>query len=232
MILYNKMNKETDKEYGYRILKDNIMNLNLKPGQLLSETELSKTLNLSRTPIREILNRLKIEHLIEVKSQVGTYVSLIDKDLIKEAVFMRYTLEKEMLSQSCENISKDILIELEKNIFAQKLIADKSECDIEFHKLDLEFHQLLFYAANKSNIWNSIQKISTHYNRMRLLSEMKAEKNIVITQHEKYLEIIKNNKLETIDKTIKEHIIEPMNLWNNLIESYGEIQDYFLDKKI
>ena len=69
MILYEKKEKESRKEYAYRILKENIMSLELKPGELLSEVELSEKLNISRTPIREVLMRLKNEHLIEVKPQ-------------------------------------------------------------------------------------------------------------------------------------------------------------------
>ena len=74
MIFYEKKHKETGKEYAYRVLKDNIMSLELKPGELLSESELSEKLNISRTPIREVIMRLKGEHLIEVKPQAGTYV--------------------------------------------------------------------------------------------------------------------------------------------------------------
>lgn len=235
MILYSKMHKETNKEYGYRVLKGNIMNLTLKPGELISETELSKEFNLSRTPIREILNRLKSEHLIEVKAQVGTYVSQIDKSLIEEAVFMRYTLEREILFEAAKNISPEILMELEKNLFAQKLIVNKKDCDVEFHKLDTQFHQLLFEGVNKLNVWGSVQKISTHYNRMRLLSEMNTEKNIMVEQHEKYLEIIKknDNKIENdVDGIITKHIINPMIRWEDMIENYQEIESYFKIKKM
>ena len=96
--LYEKKHKETGKDYAYRVLKDNIMSIQLKPGDLLSESDLSQKLNISRTPIREVLMKLKAEHLIEVKPQSGTYISLIDWNLIEEAIFMRYTLEKEVLA--------------------------------------------------------------------------------------------------------------------------------------
>ena len=125
MILYEKLEKETCKEYVYRVLKDNIMSLELSPGEILSESDLSKKLNVSRTPIREVLIKLKAEKLIEVKPQAGTYVSQIDWNLIEEAIFIRYNLEKEALKEACENFSEDTLIEMEKCLFAQKLVAQK-----------------------------------------------------------------------------------------------------------
>ena len=108
MIFYEKKHKEHGKEYAYRVLKDNIMSLELKPGELLSESDLSEKLNISRTPIREVIMRLKGEHLIEVKPQAGTYVSLIDKEIIEEAIFMRSLLEKEVLNLNAfKNPSKE-----------------------------------------------------------------------------------------------------------------------------
>ena len=55
-------------------------------------------LNISRTPIREVMAKLKEEYLVEVLPQVGTYVSKIKSQLIEEAAFMRFTLEKEVFN--------------------------------------------------------------------------------------------------------------------------------------
>ena len=218
MILYEKKEKENGKDYAYRVLKDNIMTLNLKPGELLSEADLSEKLGISRTPIREVLMRLKNEHLIEVKPQTGTYISLIDSNMIEQAVFMRYTLEKEVLKELCNGISDDILMELEKNLFAQKLVANKVDSAIEFHELDQEFHELLFKGANKGDIWNSILNISTHYNRMRLLIELRADKKKNIKDHEYYLNAIKNKSPEGIDELITSHIKKSTQDWLKIAE--------------
>ena len=226
MILYEKKEKENGKDYAYRVLKDNIMTLNLKPGELLSEADLSEKLGISRTPIREVLIRLKNEHLIEVKPQTGTYISLIDANLIEEAMFMRYTLEKEVLKTVSNNINDNLLIELEKNLFAQKLIANRDDSAIEFHKLDKKFHELLFEGSNKKNIWNSILNISTHYNRMRLLFEMQANKDEIINQHEEYLNVIKNKSLDDIDKIVTYHIKGRAKEWLNYTEEHKLFQ-YF-----
>ncbi|MGL4913892.1 MAG: GntR family transcriptional regulator [Romboutsia sp.] len=226
MILYEKKYKETGKAYAYRVLKSNIMCLALKPGELLSESDLSEKLSISRTPIREVLMKLKNEHLIEVKPQSGTYVSLIDKNLISEAIFMRSILEKEVLKQACEEFPEELFMELEKNLFAQKLMVDKEGKEIEFHDLDKKFHKLIFLGCNKINIWDSIMNLSTHYNRMRLLSEMKTDRNQIIKQHEDMLTIIKNKKLDKIDEYIYYHIMSPSNEWEDLIFKNDELKLY------
>ena len=228
MILYDKLDKENGKDYVYRVLKDNIMCLELKPGELLSESDLAKKLNVSRTPIREVLIKLKAEKLIEVKPQAGTYVSLIDWNLIEEAIFIRYNLEKEALKEACGNFSDDILMEMEKCLFAQKLIAQKGDNLLEFHNLDKEYHRLLFVGINKSNVWESICNISTHYNRMRLLAEMKLNKEFLVDQHITYLDIIKNKDSNIIDDVVSHHIKEPVGQWKKLIKEESEISKYIV----
>lgn len=228
MILYDKLDKETGKDYVYRVLKDNIMCLELKPGELLSESDLAKKLNVSRTPIREVLIRLKAEKLIEVKPQAGTYVSLIDWNLIEEAIFIRYNLEKEALREACESFSEDILMEMEKCLFAQKLVAQKGNNLLEFHNLDKEYHRLLFVGINKSNVWESICNISTHYNRMRLLAEMKLNKEFIVDQHVTYLGIIRNKDSKIIDNIVEKHIKDPVKQWAKLIKENPEMCKYIV----
>ncbi|EKY27748.1 GntR family transcriptional regulator [Clostridium celatum] len=228
MILYDKLDKETGKDYVYRVLKDNIMCLELKPGELLSESELAKRLNVSRTPIREVLIKLKAEKLIEVKPQAGTYVSLIDWNLIEEAIFIRYNLEKEALKEACEKFSEDTLMEMEKCLFAQKLVAQKGDNLLEFHNLDKEFHKLLFKGINKVNVWESICNISTHYNRMRLLAELKLNKEFLVDQHITYLDIIKNKDINHIEEVVSHHIKEPVEQWKKLIKENSEIAKYIV----
>ena len=229
MILYDKLEKETNKEYVYRVLKDNIMSLELKPGDILSESDLANKLNVSRTPIREVLIKLKSENLIEVKPQAGTYVSLIDWNLIEEAVFVRYNLEKEALKEACINFSEDTLIEMEKCLFAQKLIIEKENNLLEFHNLDKEYHRLLFVGINKANVWDVISNISTHYNRLRLLAEKNTHKGFIVEQHITYLDIIKNKNYEMIEEITSKHIKAPGEKLRKLINESPEARKYIIN---
>jgi DNA-binding FadR family transcriptional regulator len=69
-------------------------------------------------------------------------------------------------------------------------------------------------------------KISTHYNRMRLLSETKIDKYQIINQHEEMISIIKNRQLDKIDEYIEKHIVTPTNEWNKIIDDNEEIRRY------
>lgn len=222
-----KLRGETAKEYAYRVLKGNIMSLELKPGQNINESELSQKLNISRTPIREILMRLKEEHLIEVKPQIGTYVSLLDRQLIEEAFFMRYFLEKEVLKQVCSDFPENKLIELEKNLMSQKCIIGKQNKELDFHNLDIEFHGIIFSGANLEEVWKGILKISTHYNRLRLLSEIKYSNKVLIEQHEQFFYAIKNKDIRAIEVLIEEHFKKPKKGWESIFSDDSEYKHYF-----
>lgn len=227
MNLLSKLKGETGKEYAYRVLKDNIMSLELKPGQYLSETELASKLEISRTPIREILMKLKEEHLIDVKPQIGTYVSLIDKSLIEEAYFMRFVLEKEVLKLACSNFPESKLFELEKNLLSQKSVYGKGHHEILFHHLDNQFHEVIYSGVKMDEVWNGILKISTHYNRVRLLSEIKASNMQVIEQHEQIVNIIKKSDSTPISNIIDLHLKAPKDFLYDSIYADPQFKDYF-----
>ncbi|MBD7910768.1 MULTISPECIES: GntR family transcriptional regulator [Clostridium] len=227
MVLYDKFEKESGKDYAYRVLRENIMSLELNPGELLSEIELSEKLGISRTPIREVLMKLKSEHLIEVKPQSGTYVSLIDLDLVQEARFMRFTLEEKVLKLACENFSEELFVELEKNLYAQQIIADMDGGEKEFHKLDNHFHELFFLGVNKENVWKSILNISTHYNRMRILSQAEDSKRDVVEQHREFIEVIKNKNIDRVESLISEHMRYTKNSWEHLLKEDNESHNFF-----
>lgn len=227
MQLYERFKDESTKDYAYRVLKRNIMSLDLKPGDVLSEKDIADELGLSRTPIREVVMKLKEDHLLEVIPQKGTYVSLIDIDLMNEGTFMRVVLETEILKLACENFPEEYIDKLEMNVFAQKLACKKEDAKIEMHRLDQEFHEIIFSAINKKNIWESIQKLSSQYNRVRVLSELSKGTEHIVVEHEKILDIIKNRRFSAVDEIIETHIKKPTKNWYKLYEDGSSLKSYF-----
>lgn len=70
-------------------MRDRICLLEYAPGSLLREADLAAEFGVSRTPIREVLQRLALEDLVESKNGVGTIVTELDYRKIKDVYEMR-----------------------------------------------------------------------------------------------------------------------------------------------
>lgn len=110
MYINHKQRSSTTSNQVYEELKSQILNLQLAPGTSISEKEMSEKFNVSRTPVRESFLRLSREGLLNVFPQRGTFVSLIDLNLVEEARFMREHLERAVIRLACETFPQDKLI--------------------------------------------------------------------------------------------------------------------------
>ena len=218
---------ENNKEFSYRVIKEGIMSLELRPGQEISEIELAEALQISRTPIREVMTKLREENLVKVIPQVGTYVSKIKLKLIEEAAFMRFTLEKEVLKLSCETFPQDKLLELKKNVAIQEVLLHQEGMEMDFHKLDTDFHLIIFKGNKKENVWEAIKRLGTHYNRIRVLSEIENRFELAIAQHKQIITIIENKQIDLVEKVMAEHIMEPIKQWEKLYSIDSPYINYF-----
>ena len=96
IILSKRIEKENNREYAYRVLRDNIMTLQLLPGTTINEGELAELFHTSRTPIHEAVLMLKEEYLVDVYPQSGSKISRIQLDILKEGYFLRSLIEREI----------------------------------------------------------------------------------------------------------------------------------------
>src|SRR5690349_17475333 len=77
----------------YSILKEQIIRREFGANEKLSIPKLAEQLGISRTPIRDALNRLEMDGLVKTISKVGTFVSAIDEKTILDIMDTRLMLE-------------------------------------------------------------------------------------------------------------------------------------------
>lgn len=220
---------ENNKQYIYRILKENIMNLVLPPGEAISEIEISETLNVSRTPVREAIVRLSEEKLIQVFPQKGSIVSKINLNLVEEAVFLRKICERQLFKMACEDENSSSLVkELEKNVEYQKIAVNFENNLYEFFRLDNQFHALIFEYYNKINVWKSIKRLCTHYDRLRLLDTLeKMNLQEILHQHIEFIELIKHKD----NKKTKDFICNHLCNYKDVINIFIKKHPTYFEKK-
>ncbi|MGL5625407.1 GntR family transcriptional regulator, partial [Cetobacterium sp.] len=217
----NRQFGENTKNFIYRVLKTNIMILNIQPGTGISESDIGETLGVSRTPIRESVVKLSEERLMDVYPQKGSFVSYIDLKLVEEAFFMRKIVEREVLKLATQSFSPQAIKELEKNLKFQNIIAQIEEDHTELFFLDNDFHRIIYKEVGKERVWEAVQSLSTHYDRVRFLDAIE-KTNLVPTldQHKEIINIIKNGETDKVDAMIDKHLSNFKNKIGYLIEKY------------
>jgi DNA-binding GntR family transcriptional regulator len=190
----------------YTALRDSIVNLNLAPGTTISEKEISRRFEVSRTPVREAFIHLSKEGLIRVIPQKETQVSRIDFARVEQEFFLRQSLEMAVQEPFLNNSKPEHLAELEKFLDSQTL-ALKENSPIGFIKNDDAFHKVFFNGAGKELCWEILSSMSGHYYRVRMLivriTGIVEEK---IVQHRNIYNALKKRDLAQTRKLLFSHL--------------------------
>jgi DNA-binding GntR family transcriptional regulator len=89
----------------YRQLKDMILSFALYPGARVTENELALRFGVSRTPVREALQRLAAEGYVTIRPKQGCFVTDIDIERINHYYDVRIALELRGLELACLSMS-------------------------------------------------------------------------------------------------------------------------------
>ncbi|WP_017549837.1 GntR family transcriptional regulator [Salinicoccus carnicancri] len=223
-MLNRNKHKNSTRDFVYEALREAIVSLELPPGATISEKEISEELEVSRTPVREAFLRLTEDELLTVLPQRGSYISLIDLDHVEDARFLREQAEAGIIRLACESFSEAYISKLEKNVKYQKFARDNDD-ENELFILDKEFHRLIAEGAGKTRVWEVIQKMDTHSNRLRKLSlAMKLNWKKLVNQHEEMVTAIKAKDPDQAEQLMREHLALLIYDQQALKESYP---DYF-----
>lgn len=205
MIITPKKNGETAREYVVRILKDNIVSLDLVPGCELSVYELSEKLGVSRTPCREALLELSKTGIINIYPQKGSVVSYVDFELANEARFLRLAIERAVAEEVGTYATEADFESLEKNIKLQEYMLENDERS-RFLKLDDEFHYMLFQISYKERIYFVKEALSIHFDRIRNMKMFSEKPQKTLEQHKKILEALRSRDRHNIRVAMDEHL--------------------------
>ena len=141
--------------------------VDLVPGQSISETVLAKELAVSRTPVREALQRLQREGLVLVLPQRGTFVANLDIRAIRSAYFIRLSLEKAVASEAARLCAATDVKGLQAMVEEQHAVLAADDA-AAFFELNRAFHQALVAIADLSGVAAPLASASNHLNRVRV----------------------------------------------------------------
>ena len=141
----------------------------MPPGAAISEKELCASFAVSRTPVREALQRLAEEDLVDIHPHSGTWVSRISLEVAEEGFAIRRALEIESVRRAAERVSEADVPRLS-GIVAEmrRLLAAGRPSD--YLEVDDQFHGAIAQLSGYPRIWKFSTLAKVHLDRMRQLS--------------------------------------------------------------
>ena len=214
------------RETAYQRLRDRIIHLELKPGEVLNDKELAEQMGMSRTPVREAILMLSMANLVVVRPQSGTFVTPIDLALVEVEQFARYTVEKELLQRAYRNIRPEDRRLYQENLklyqfYDQSQLPDREEKMLE---ADNNFHRIAFQIEGKELHFERMLSSLHHVERFRILSLMTLEDDRVYQDHVQIVQALTAGNPDEIARRIEVHL----NRWQeNVADVRAAFPHYF-----
>src|SRR3954471_13028347 len=125
-----------------RALRQAIVMMRLRPGEMLSEQDIATRFGVSRQPVREAFIKLGEAGLIQVLPQRGTLVVKISRAAVEDARFIREAVECAVVREAAQLASPTLGATLADSLARQRRAARARDAEA-FFTLDEEFHRLL-----------------------------------------------------------------------------------------
>ena len=193
----------TNRRVVYETLRRQVLTLELPPGAALSENELAAALGVSRTPVRESLILLAEEGLVQVFPQVGSFVSRVDPDRVRDAQFLREAVELAALDDVPAELDPDVVAELRANLDRQRAPGIDLE---EFFGLDEAFHHGLLRLSGHDRAWSTVVAAKGHLDRARRLGLKETPPAPFAAQHLEIFRAVLDRDLDRARATMRSHL--------------------------
>lgn len=202
--------KQTLSEQVYEILKSDILNGHIKPGDRLVNRELQQRFEVSSTPVRDAINKLAQEGLLEEVTRTGSRVICVDMEHAAKVNEFIACISREALALSAaKGHSEEVLSDCRRILLLQR----STKSLIEYYHADSDFHKVFFnYCENPI-----LTEIYQRYDLIRFLLVRSAihtpkEQEEALRRHEEILDAYRDGDLALASDLLFRHYSSGMDL--------------------
>jgi DNA-binding GntR family transcriptional regulator len=194
------------KEVVYRRLVRAIVELQLRPGQQLRERQLAEQMEVSKTPIREVLVRLEKEGLVTVTPYRGAIVRGYTNTDIREIYELRELLEGFCARRAAMQISEADEAELRANVRRSRELLGAGNLD-ELPTLFDDFDRILYRQTADHRIGKMLADLDLHLERLgNLTVDVPGRLDTSVQQHEAIVHAIVMRDPAAAEAVCRDHV--------------------------
>lgn len=208
----------TKNDYIYDKLKDDIVEGILAPGTRIVISEAAKRFDVSAMPIREALNRLQQDGLVEVSPHVGARVAPFDLAKFKEIMMIRVNLEAMATKLAAEYIDDATIAKLEE-LHEEMAKCVKMGDGLTYSKLNKEFHLTIYGASPYKILLELIKSLWERSEYSRTVFFMVASRlPQSLAEHDEWLKALKRRDGEQAARILCEQKNASLSLHYTVLE--------------
>jgi GntR family transcriptional regulator, rspAB operon transcriptional repressor len=207
-----------------KILVQKIVTNVLRPGERLSENELSTSLRVSRQPVRDALIRLAEAGLVRALPQRGTEVTRIAIRSVYSGRFLREAAEVAVIREAAVRAEPSMIKAMDRIIEAQKRAVEKED-HLGFLTLDDDLHRTFAASIGHEDVWRTLQNVKLQMDRVRYLSlpDTTPEEHLT-EQHRVIVRALKAHDPDQAEAAVRQHLSEVLRSLPLLVRNFP---DYF-----
>ena len=175
-------------------------------GDILTELKLCAELGVSRTPVREALQRLVQEHLVKETGK-GIEVLGITLEDLADIMEIRLKIEGMAAARCALNISAEQLVKLNEALDLQRFYLEKKDSD-KIKAMDSQFHELIYLYSGSNVLYDTLAPLHNKVQRYRkaaVENTGRAEKSVA--EHRAIFEAISAHDAVRAEKKMIEHVL-------------------------
>lgn len=218
-----EQSKETIASRVVDALRDDIITMGLKPGDVISESDIAGRYGVSRQPVREAFIRLAQQGLLLIRPKRATVVKKISPIGVRQSRFIRESIEVEIIRRVAGQPSDDAADVLAKLIVDQEAASDGGDTR-RFHTLDELFHRTLARLAGVEYAWQLIDDHKMQLDRVRYLTLGVSSTQRAIVEHKQIVEAVAKADPAAAETAMRAHLARAELLLNQTISDFP---DYF-----
>jgi len=203
----HSLRKVSTSDFAYSEIKQQIVTGTLEPDEPIIEEHLATQLEISRTPLREALQRLEIEELVIRQLNGRLKVAPISIKEVKEIFTVRRKLEEIVVAQATEYATEH---ELSKLTNMTKMIERnfrESNLD-EMLYYGSEFHTFIYDLSRNRTAVKVLYQLNDHIHRYRRMIPTQTIEKLAksIEEHERILKCMMTKDANGAVQAMSEHI--------------------------
>lgn len=209
------------KEIAYQYIRENILNGNFSPGYRVVIDQIKRTLNLSSIPVREAIQQLEAEGLVQVIPYSGAVVRLVQEKDYVETQFLIAVLDGVATSLAMQYLSSQDLKNLE--MLNEEMKISIQDLDLErFGKLNAEFHQYIYSKCGNQYLVDTLKDVWQRmiHIRQSIYTFVPSRARESITEHAILIDMIKHrDSAQDIEKFARNHKLEMLEAVKNALKN-------------